>query len=333
MILVTGGTGLVGAHLLLQLLHGNEAVRAIYRSSSSIEKTKNLFETESRTDLFAKIEWVQADITDIPALEKAFENIEQVYHCAALISFDSKDEEQLRKINIEGTANVVNCCIDFNVKKLCHVSSIAALGDAREGEKTITEETEWNPEKNHGDYALTKYGAETEVWRGSQEGLDVVVVNPGVIFGKGFGNAGSGELLEKIHDGFPFYTKGSTGITAVEDVTNIMIQLMKTDISGERFTIVSENIILQNLLNNIADNMQKKRPYIYARPFMTSIYWRMDWLFSKVFLKKRSFTKATAKSSHSTEIYDNSKIINQLKYSFQPMKSYLTTVCAAYLPR
>lgn len=330
MILVTGGTGLVGAHLLLQLLQENEAVRAIYRSEKAIEKTRNLFRLENKMDLLEKIEWMEADITDIPALEKAFQNITQVYHCAALISFDTNDETVLRKVNIEGTANVVNCCIDFKVKKLCHVSSIAALGDVKEGETVITEETEWNPEKNHGDYALTKYGSETEVWRGSQEGLEVVIVNPGVIFGKGFGTAGSGELLQKIQNGFPFYTKGSTGITAVDDVVEIMIQLMNSTVSGERFTIVSENIILQDLLNIIADAMQKKRPYIYARPFLTSFYWRMDWLFSKLFFKKQHFTRATSKSSHSTETYDNTKVINTLNFSFQPIKAYLTIVSKAH---
>lgn len=330
MILVTGGTGLVGAHLLLHLLQKNEAVRAIYRSEKTIEKTKNLFRLENHMDLFEKIEWMEADITDIPALEKAFQNVSKVYHCAALISFDTNDEALLRKVNIEGTANVINCCIDFKVKKLCHVSSIAALGDVKEGETVITEETEWNPEKNHGDYALTKYGAETEVWRGSQEGLEVVIVNPGVIFGKGFGTAGSGELLQKIQNGFPFYTKGSTGITAVDDVVEIMIQLMNSTVSGERFTIVSENIILQDLLNIIADAMQKKRPYIYARPFLTSLYWRMDWLFSKLFFKKQNFTRATSKSSHSTEIYDNSKVIKALNFSFPPIKEYLTIVSQAH---
>ena len=330
MILVTGGTGLVGAHLLLHLLQENEAVRAIYRNASSIEKTKNLFRIENRLDLFDKIDWRQADITDIPALEEAFEHIDYVYHCAALISFDASDEELLRKTNIEGTANIVNCCIDFKVKKLCYVSSIAALGDAKEGETIITEETEWNPEKNHGDYALTKYGAEIEVWRAAQEGLDVIVVNPGVIFGKGFGDSGSGELLDKIQNGFPFYTKGSTGITCVEDVVKIMIQLMKSTISGERFTIVSENIQLYNLLSILADAMDKKRPHIYARPYMTSIAWRMDWLIAKLLFRKRTFTRATSKSSHSTEIYDNSKVVNQLNYTFQPMKECLAIVSQAH---
>lgn len=330
MILVTGGTGLVGAHLLLHLLQENEAVRAIYRNASSIEKTKNLFRIENRLDLFDKIDWRQADITDIPALEEAFEHIDYVYHCAALISFDASDEELLRKTNIEGTANIVNCCIDFKVKKLCYVSSIAALGDAKEGETIITEETEWNPEKNHGDYALTKYGAEIEVWRAAQEGLDVIVVNPGVIFGKGFGDSGSGELLDKIQNGFPFYTKGSTGITCVEDVVKIMMQLMKSTISGERFTIVSENIQLYNLLSILADAMDKKRPHIYARPYMTSIAWRMDWLIAKLLFRKRTFTRATSKSSHSTEIYDNSKVVNQLNYTFQPMKECLAIVSQAH---
>lgn len=330
MILVTGGTGLVGAHLLLQLLQENEAVRAIYRSKASIEKTRNLFQLENKLDFFHKIEWIEADLNDIPALEQAFQGISTVYHCAALISFDPKDEEALRKINIEGTANMVNCALAFGVEKFCHVSSIAALGDTKEGENTITEETEWNPEKKHGDYALTKYGAETEVWRASQEGLNVVVVNPGVIFGKGFGTAGSGELLQKIQKGLPFYTKGSTGITSVEDVVNIMIELMRRNIFGERFTIVSENIILQDLLNTIADALQQKRPYFYARPLMTSIAWRFDWLFSKICFKKRGFTRATAKSSHSLDLYDNSKIIQQLNYAFQPMREYLITVSQAY---
>lgn len=330
MILVTGGTGLVGAHLLLQLLQKNEAVRAIYRSKASIEKTRNLFQLENKLDFFDKIEWLEADLNDIPALEQAFQGISTVYHCAAFISFDPSDEEILRKTNIEGTANMVNCALAFGVEKFCHVSSIAALGDTKEGENTITEETEWNPEKKHGDYALTKYGAETEVWRASQEGLNVVVVNPGVIFGKGFGTAGSGELLQKIQNGLPFYTKGSTGITSVEDVVNIMIELMRRNIFGERFTIVSENIILQDLLNTIADAMKQKRPYFYARPLLTSIAWRVDWLLSKVLFKKRRFTRATAKSSHSLDLYDNSKIIQQLDYAFQPMREYLITVSQAY---
>lgn len=331
MILVTGGTGMVGAHLLLQLLHRNEAVRAIYRNPESIEKTKQLFHMENKMEWFAAIEWIQADITDIPALEKAFENIKYVYHCAALISFDPNDEEQLRKINIEGTANIVNCCIAFKVKKLCHVSSIAALGDAKEGEKIITETTEWNPEKNHSDYALTKFGAENEVWRGAQEGLEVIIVNPGVIFGKGFSASGSGVFFHKIQNGFSFFTLGTIAITAVEDVVKIMVELLQSENTGERYIIVSENIILQELLNNIADSMHKKRPSLYASPFLTSLFWRFDWFLSFLFFKKRSFVKATAIASHSKKIYDNSKVVHFLNFSFIPMKTYIATLAKRYL--
>src|SRR6476620_11680079 len=126
MVLITGATGLVGSHLALHLAENGESVRAIYRSLASLQKAKSLFALYRKESLFDKIEWVHADIIDIPSLYSAFENIEFVYHCAALVSFDPNDEKALRKTNIEGTANIVNFCLQFNVVKLCHVSSIAA---------------------------------------------------------------------------------------------------------------------------------------------------------------------------------------------------------------
>jgi len=331
MILVTGGTGLVGAYLLLELLRKKESVRAIYRTEANIIQTRRLFETSQQLEAFERIEWHQADITDIPQLEKAFRDVDYVYHCAALISFDPKDEENLRKTNIEGTANVVNCALHFKVRKLCYVSSIAALGDAPEGQSVITEETDWNPEKLHGDYAITKFGAEMEVWRASQEGLDVVVVNPGIIFGSGFWNNGSGQIFKQIASGFPFYSKGLTGVVAVEDVVKIMILLMSSPVSRERFTLVAENLSLEKILFTIADGMSKKRPSFYTGPFATAIAWRLDWLFSAVFFRKRSFTKATAKSAHSRETFSQKKIAQQLDYSFTPMESYLSDLAKRYI--
>ncbi|WP_338375755.1 NAD-dependent epimerase/dehydratase family protein [uncultured Flavobacterium sp.] len=330
MILVTGATGLVGSHLLISLLQENNDVKALYRNSKHIEKVKNVFAYKNQLDLFDKINWVEGDITDIPSLNVAFENVTIVYHCAALISFDPKDEEKLRKVNIEGTANVVNCSIDFGVKKLCHVSSIAALGDTKEGEVLITEETDWNPEKLHGDYAITKYGAEMEVWRGFQEGLEVVIVNPGVIFGYGFPEQGSSVIFKSVKKGFPFYTKGRTGIVAVEDVVNCMIQLMKSKISGQQYTLVAENPTLEFILHTIADGLNVKKPSIYANKTLTRIAWRLDWFLSKIIGKKRSFTRATSKSSHSVEIYDNSKIKKELNYTFLEMKNYLITLSEEY---
>lgn len=326
MILVTGATGLVGSHLLVQLLQENEKVKALFRSEKQLEKVKNVFAFKKQLGLFDKIHWVKGDITDIPTLEIAFENVTHVYHCAALISFDPNDEDALRKINIEGTANVVNCCIDFNIKKLCHVSSIAALGDTKEHENIITEDTEWNPEELHSDYAITKYGAEIEVWRGFQEGLDVVIVNPSVIFGYGFPNQGSDVIIQSVKKGLSFYTNGTIGIISVEDVTKCMVQLMKSTISGERYILVGENVILKDFLTYLATLLNTKVPTIYASKTMTSIAWRLDWLIAKITNRKRKLTRTTAKASHSVDVYDTSKIVTDLNYSFQKKETYLPKI-------
>ena len=227
MILVTGGTGLVGAHLLLKLTENEDSIRAIYRTATTIEKTKSLFRLYQKETSFVKIDWVHADITDVPSLEIAFQNVDYVYHCAGYISFDPNDEEKLRKINIEGTANIVNFCLSKNIKKLCHVSSIAAFGNVISNKIYIDEETEWNPEVYHSDYAISKYGAEMEVWRGQQEGLQVVIVNPGVILGSTIWKEGSGAIFTKIKNGLKFYTLGETGYIGVNDLVSTMFKLME----------------------------------------------------------------------------------------------------------
>lgn len=326
MILVTGGTGLVGAHLLLHLVENGESVRAIYRNLESIQKTKNLFSIYQKGTLFEKINWIQADIIDVPSLELVFENVEYVYHCAALISFDPKDEDALRKTNIEGTANMVNFCIDKKIKKLCFVSSIAALGDLKENEKIITEETEWNPEKPHSDYAISKYGAEMEIWRGQQEGLNSVIVNPGIIIGAGFWEQGSGLLFKKVEKGLLFFTKGSTGIIAVTDVVKIMIQLMDSDVKNERFTLIAENITFQDLLNSIADSLKVKRPTIHATPFLVNIAYKIDWFLSNVLRQKRKLDRATAKASYTENHYSNAKIKTTLQTEFIAIHQYINDI-------
>ena len=330
MILVTGGTGLVGAHLLLHLIEsqsiGKEKVRAIYRSTSSMEKTKSLFSQYKKESLFEQIEWIQADITEVPSLEIAFQNIDTVYHCAAFISFDPKDEDELRKTNIEGTANIVNFCIDYHIKKLCFVSSIATLGDLLPHEKCITEETEWNPEKYHNDYAISKYGAEMEVWRGQQEGLAVIIVNPGVILGPGFNEQGSGQLFTKVKNGLKFYTLGTTGFVAVTDVVRIVHELMQSEIKNERFTLIAKNSVFRDILNSVADALGVKRPKTYAKPFLMEILWRLDWFVSNVFWQKRKLSKAPARASYSVSIYSNQKIKDQLQTDFIDIHQYIKDI-------
>lgn len=325
MILVTGATGLVGSHLILQLLEQGQNVRALYRTEENKKKTKQVFSYYQKESLFFKIDWVQGDINDIPSLEEVFFGIEYVYHCAALVSFDPNDEEKLRKVNIEGTANIVNFCLDYGVKKLCHVSSIAALGDLLEGETIVTEETEWNPEVQHSDYAISKYGAEMEVWRGQQEGLQVVVVNPGVILGPIFWTEGSGEIYQKVKNGLFFYTKGVTGFVVITDVVNAMIRLMESEIKNEKFTLVAENISYKDLVFKIADCLKVSRPKIYANKFMTSLGWRIDWFLSH-FGKKRDLSKSLSNSLHSIDVYSSEKVIREIDFKFVEIDSYLNQV-------
>ncbi|QSB27732.1 NAD-dependent epimerase/dehydratase family protein [Flavobacterium sp. CLA17] len=330
MVLVTGGTGLVGSHLLLHLIENGETVRAIYRKLNNIQKTRFVFELHKKEDLFEKIEWLEADILDVPSLEIAFSGIDYVYHCAAFISLDPKDEDKLRKTNIEGTANLVNFSIAKQVKKFCFVSSIAALGDLTPHETIITEETEWNPEKPHSDYAISKYGAEMEVWRGLQEGLNVIIINPGVILGPipktKTCEQGSAEFYVKVANGLPFYTLGSTGFISVNDVVKIAFELMKSDIKNERFTLIAENIVFRDILNTIADTLKVKRPGIHARPFLLNFAWIADGIFSTLFFQKRRITKATAKASYSKSLYSNQKIKTALGTVFLDVHQYVRDV-------
>jgi len=330
MILVTGGTGLVGAHLVLDLMQSrsiaSEKVRAIYRDLESIGKTKSLFGLYKKSALFDDIEWVRADIVDIPSLEGAFQGIDLVYHSAALISFDPKEEDLVRKTNIEGTANIVNFCLDSDVKKLCYISSTAALGDLASHESIITEETEWNPEKPHSDYAISKYGAEMEIWRGQQEGLDVIIVNPGVIIGPGFPDQGSGQLFKKVANGLSFYTLGSTGFVAVTDVVRIAVELTKSEICNQRYTLIAQNIVFREILNTMADALKVKRPRTHLTPLLMEIGWRMDLILSSFFGRKRQLTKPMAKASYSTSIYSNEKIKTALKTDFLDIHQYIKEI-------
>lgn len=334
MILVTGGTGLVGAHLLLKLSEDDSKIRAIFRNKEHIEKTRLLFDQNSKTHLFTKIEWIKADILDISSLETAFQNVNFVYHCAAKISFNPNDEKELRKVNIEGTANIVNFCIDKKVTKLCHVSSIAALGNLAQNETIITENTEWNPEKLHSDYGISKYGAEMEVWRGFQEGLQVIIVNPGVIFGTvprlQDWNQGSGKFFTSIKKGISFYTNGSTGYVCVKDVVTIMEKLMKSEISGERFILISENRTYKDIIYTIADKTNAKKPSIEANSWLLNAAWRLDWLLSKIIRTERNIGKYAAQSLLNKDQIDNSKIKKTLNYEFSSVDKCLDEVTADF---
>ena len=331
MILVTGGTGLVGSYLLYQLSLENDAVKAIHRKNSDLGAVKNVFQYFSvdYEYLFQKIEWIETDITDIVSLKTAFQNVTEVYHSAALVSFNPKDYRAMCEINIEGTSNIVNFCIEYNVKKLCFVSSVATIEKSLTN-KFMSETDEWNIEKVSHGYAMTKYGAEMEVWRASQEGVPVVIVNPGVILGAGFWDQGSGAMFSKIHNGFPFYTEGVTGFVSVNDVVKSMLLLMKSNIVNERYILVSENYSFKEVFYQIAKNFGKKPPSIRVTKLMSAIGWRIEKLKSILTNIQPNLTKQTAKSIHNKGYYSSEKIQKELSFNFETISETIKSICEIY---
>ncbi|MCF6182285.1 SDR family oxidoreductase [Lutibacter sp.] len=331
MILVTGGTGLVGSHLLYKLALQNNSIKAIYRKSSNLLAVKKVFSyySDDYEALFNKIDWVAADLLDVTTLKNAFENVTKVYHCAALVSFNPKDYWKMRKINIEGTANVVNFCIDAKIDKLCFVSSIATLDKSVDSD-IINEESEWISTRNKSGYAITKHGAEIEVWRASQEGVNVVIVNPGVILGAGFWDNGTGELFSKIAKGFNFYSEGVTGFVSVNDVVKIMIALMDSSVINEQFVLVAENLSFKTIFYEIAKAFGKKPPRIKVNKFRSSIVWRVATFWAFITNKNPILTKNSAKSLHTKSYYSSDKIIKTLNFKFEKITSVIRTICTFY---
>jgi nucleoside-diphosphate-sugar epimerase len=332
MILVTGGTGLVGSHLLVRLVQENEPIKATYRTLESIEKTKKVFSyyTHTTKDLFTKIEWIQADITDVPSMTPAFKDVKKVYHCAAVISFDPADYRTMRKVNIHGTAIIANLAIDAKVEKLCFVSSIATIGDDPKKE-LANEENDWGGNEKNNGYAITKYGAETEVWRASQEGVDVVIVNPGVILGSGFWTTGSGKMFSQIDKEFSYYSNGVTGFVGVKDVVGCMVQLMQSNCKNQRFILVSENKSFKEVLFSIAEALGKKKPTRCVQPWQASLFWRWEWLVSKITSRKIRMSKYIAKTLFRKTYYSSEKCKIQLEVTFKSVEEVIKQVSKEYL--
>lgn len=323
MILVTGGTGLVGSHLLLDLLKAGNKVRAIYRKSSNLLVVKKVFSyylSSEETDLyFNRIDWQEADLNDIFNLTKAFEGITYVYHSAAMISFDPSDEKELRKINIEGTANIVNLCIAGGIKKLCFISSISTM-DLTPGEKEISENFTWHQEQSHSDYAISKHGAEIEVWRGSQEEVPVVILNPGIIIGPGFWDSGSGQIFKRIDAGLNYHFPKTTGFVGVQDVVNAAICTMESSTKNEQFILVAENLEFKTVLEMIAESIDKPAPKRALKPWMVFIGWIYQSIMGNLFGKKRQITKKDTKALFRHTFYSNQKFISRFNFKFTPVQ-------------
>ena len=315
MVLVTGASGLVGKHLIQALVQKGTPVTGLYRSAIPV------------FDDAEKANWIQADILDIVALEEAMQGMQQVYHCAAIVSFDSKNTKQLDKTNIEGTANVVNACLNQGIEKLLFVSSVAALGRIRENE-AINETMNWTEETSNSAYGKSKYLAEMEVWRGIGEGLNAVIVNPVIILGSGDWLKGSSAIFKSAYDEFPWYTEGKSGFVDVVDVVKAMVLLMESTINAQRFIISSDNIGYREIFTMIAHAFHKKPPHKKVTKLIAEIVWRIEAVKSWFTKKTPLLTKETANTARANVSFNNTKLLEQLPgFSYQPLSNSIERIC------
>ncbi len=332
MILVTGGTGFLGAHLLVQLTAEGLPVRAIKRSESSLAFVKHIFQLYA-TDVIRQwelVEWKEADLLDIFQLEQALEGVNQVYHCAGKVSFVPTQRKELLAVNARGTANLVNLCLNFSNIRFCHVSSIAAIGRSRLDE-VIAEDRFWKNDPNNSWYAISKYQAEREVWRGIEEGLNAVIVNPAVILGVCNWHEGTGRMFSQVWNGLKFYTHGVTGWVDVMDVARAMIVLMKSSVTAERYILSQGNYSYRYIFNCIADALGKKHPSVFASPILTGLAWRIEAFRSRFTGTEPLITRESAITASLPCYYDNQKFIKQFAFSYTPIDQTIRATAKEFM--
>ena len=327
MIAVTGATGLVGTHLLAALVEKKENIRAFYRTEVKQDEAIKVIEEvygEKIKEAVVNMQWTKLDILDLNILSKNLEGVDYIYHCAGMISNKPAEFRYIRKVNIEGTANVLNTALKKKVKKVCHVSSVAALGHNQGGE--IDESSVRDNNKSVSDYSIAKYGAEMEAWRVAEEGLSLVIVNPSIIIGEGFYYSGSGQLLQKVKTGTNFYIEKVGGFVDVQDVVAAMIKLMNSGIEQERFIISAENKSIKDFMKALSLELNQKPPRYKLRKSVLYVFWFIELILGFLGIKKRSLTLEIINELHSKSYYDNSKIKKAIDFQFTPMNDTITRV-------
>ncbi|WP_439182996.1 NAD-dependent epimerase/dehydratase family protein [Carboxylicivirga taeanensis] len=326
MILVTGGTGLVGAHLLHALTKEGKQIRAIYRSKQSQNYVKGLFHFYNNTN-FDSIHWVKADLLDYFSLTDALRGVTTVYHCAAMVSFKPSDRMTMFTANVDGTANLVNAAIESKVDRFCHVSSISTLGKTQNGQ-AIDETTYWQNDDNHSVYSQSKFRAEMEVWRGTKEGLKAIVVNPSIILGPCANDKSSGQLIHALRKNMLFYTGGGSGFVDVRDVVKAMIGLCESEAINERFIINSENLTYLELMNTAAGVFNVKAPRLRANRILTGLAWRWERLQYMLSRRAPKMTKETARSSQNQSKFSSDKLQQTHPMAFISIEEALENIKA-----
>jgi len=333
MILVTGASGLIGSHLVLELLgRRTEKIRCIARNPSSVQRFATVASFYSRVDtaLLSSLEWHYGSVADPVFLHSAFDGVDEVYHCAAEVSFDPRMREHLFHTNVHGTECMVNTALEYGVQRFCYVSSIAAIG-GRECSGERTEDDEWDAGQFRSQYSWSKYYAEMEVWRGIAEGLPATIVNPSVVIGPGDWSRSSSALFRSVRNGLRYYTNGGTGFVDVRDVVAVMVSLVDHEQWGERFILNAENADYRTLISEISATFAKKEKLIRIPPLVASVAWRLDLMKSLLLSTSPRFTKENKRTSFGFSRYSNEKIKNTLGCSFIPLSESIRHTASVFL--
>lgn len=330
-ILVTGGTGLLGSHLIYSLISRGERVRATCRKSSNRDALKKIigYYSGNQTELLKLVEWAECDLCDYDSVARAMEGAGKVYHCAAVVSFGKGDAEKILKNNVLGSSNIVRACLESNVEKLCHVSSVAALG-ASDGELSVNETKEWKAGNRYPAYWTSKHLSEDEVWKGISKGLKAVIVGPSIILGPGDWTRSSSAIFRSIGNGLIFYTDGIKAYVDVNDVVRVMMVLMESPVSGERFIVSGENLTNREFFTMVARSLGSVRPFIRVPRTLSSLVNPVVDLIQLATRNRSPLTRDILKAAWTKVGYDNSKVIRSTGISFTPISKSVEAIAAFY---
>jgi dihydroflavonol-4-reductase len=327
MIVVTGGSGFLGAHLTGRLLSSGQQVLALHREGTSLDSCQKILDLYLSRDAQEKLlSWKACDILDPIGLVEIINSGDVVYHCAAEVSFSAKKHPLMRNVNVRGTANVVNTCLENGIRKLCYVSSIGALGDVLPG-SFVNEDTPRSLRIKHAGYGWTKYLGELEVFRGVAEGLNAVVVNPSVITGPGNSHQGIGKLIGMAKTGLDYYPPGANAFVDVRDVAEAMVQLMASDVCGERFIISAENLSYNVLLDYIAEALGVGAPQKLAGRNLLNLGRMYGSIREKFNGLPNPLSKDMVRISTAMSAYDNGKFKRATGFEYRSIRQSIKDSC------
>lgn len=321
MIAVTGANGLLGSFIVRKLIEHGEPFVALKRSGSDVSLLKDVAE---------KITWRDAEVNDTVALDEALSDVTHVIHAAAVVSFNPRDAKKIAEVNVDGTRNVVNICLSNGVKRLVHISSVAALGRLKD-QHLVDETNKWVDNPLHSKYARSKYLAEAEVFRAQEEGLSTVVVNPSVILASSNWTKSSARLFKYVWDERPFYIDGNLNYVDVRDVASVVYRLLKNEIEGERFILNAGNIQFEKFFKAVADRFNKKAPRVKVNGIFLPMLARLENVRANLTNSDPLITTETARLAGNHYLYQNDKIKKALSFEFQTIDQTLDWCCEYYI--